>query len=116
MAQKKVLITFNRPPFGSIHYVEGLRASVGVISGLDEHEASMAYIGDGVYNTLKNVNREEQMGYLGTLTTKDIKIYVEKESLQERGISESDIYDKVEVITRADLDKHIRSVDATVDF
>ncbi len=116
MAEKKVLITFNRPPFGSIHYIEGQRASVGVISGLDEHNATCAYIGDGVYNTLKNVNREEQKGYLTTLSTKGVKIYVEKESLNERGIQESDIYDGAEVISRADLDKLVRTMDATVDF
>ncbi len=116
MAQKKVLITLNQPPFGTIHYVEGLRAAVGVISGIDEHEATVAYIGDGVYNTLKSVNREEQMGYLNTLKAKEVKIYVEKESLDERGIQESNVYEDFKVIGRAELDAIVRNVDNTVDF
>lgn len=116
MAQKKVLITLNQPPFGSIHYVEGLRVAVGVISGIDEHEAIVAYIGDGVYNVLKDVNREEQMGYLKTLKAKEVKIYVERESLDERGIPEDNVYEQFEVIGRAELDTLARNVDHTVDF
>lgn len=116
MAQKNVVLTINQPPFGSIHYVEGLRAAVGVISGLDEHQLSVVYLGDGVYSALKDVKRDEQMGYLGILNAKDVKVAVERESLNERGISEDNVYDQFEVIGRNEVLDLINNADSTIDF
>ncbi|MCH8950145.1 MAG: hypothetical protein IIB87_07195 [Chloroflexi bacterium] len=48
MGQKHVLITFNRVLYGSIFYTEGLRAVVGVTSGIDENTVDLLYPGDGV--------------------------------------------------------------------
>ncbi len=35
MGQRHVLVTFSHAPYGSIYYPEGLRAVVGVTSGID---------------------------------------------------------------------------------
>ena len=116
MGQKKVIVTFNRHPFGTIHYVEGLRAAVGIFSGLDEHQIDVVYLGDGVYNILEGVDRNESIGYLATLDKYGFRLKVERESLDEREIDTSDVAEGIEVIPRADVFGLIKEADATVDF
>ena len=116
MAEKHVLITFNRAPFGSIHYTEGLRAVIGVTSGIDEHTVDVVYLGDGVYFTLANVNRSDSKLYLDTLQKLGYKLKVERESLAARGLSEKDLAPDVQVIGREEVLALIRQADVTLDF
>jgi hypothetical protein len=44
MGQRHVLITLNHAPYGSIYYTEGLRAVVGITSGIDEHTVDVLYL------------------------------------------------------------------------
>ena len=57
MAQRHIVFTINRPPVGSVYFAEGLRATVGATAGTDEHTVDVLYLGDGVYFTLKGVDR-----------------------------------------------------------
>jgi sulfur relay (sulfurtransferase) DsrF/TusC family protein len=116
MAQKKVVITFNQAPFGTIHYVEGLRASVGVTSGLDEHKIDVIYLGDGARYALKGVDRSDANKYLSTLSKLGYKLKVERESLAENGISESEVADDFQVIPRGEVVRLIADADVTIDF
>src|SRR3972149_6231250 len=103
MAQKHVLFTINSAPYGSIWYTEGLRAVVGVTSGIDEHSVDVVYLGDGAYFALKGVDRTDSAKYIGTLAGMDYKLQVERESLAARGIGEGEVAEDVQVISRADL-------------
>ena len=116
MAQKHVLVTFNHLPYGSIYYSEGLRAAVGVTSGIDEHTVDLLYLGDGVHFALKDVDRADSLRYLTTLAKQGVKLRVEREALQARGISEADLADDVEVIDRSQALDLIRRADLTMDF
>ncbi len=116
MGQKHVLITFNHAPYGTIYYTEGLRAAVGVTSGIDEHTVDVVYLGDGVYFALKGVDRKDTAKYLGTLAAAGYKLRAVEESLTARGISKADLADDIEVIPRSRLLELIGKADATMDF
>ncbi len=116
MGQKHVLITFNRVPYGSIFYTEGLRAAVGVTSGIDEHTVDLLYLGDGVNFCLKDVDRTDSARYLTTLAAQDVNLKAEKEALQDRNIAESELADDVEVVSRSQALELICKADVTIDF
>jgi sulfur relay (sulfurtransferase) DsrF/TusC family protein len=116
MGQRHVLITFNRDPYGSIFYTEGLRAAVGVTSGIDEHTVDVLYLGDGVRFAVKDLDRSDSAKYLATLSAQGVSLKADKEALAARNISESDLADDVEVISRTQALELVRHADATIDF
>ncbi len=116
MGQKHVLFTINHAPYGSIWYTEGLRAVVGVTSGIDEHTVDVVYLGEGAYFALKNVERTDSAKYLGTLAKLDCQLKVERESLASLGIAESEIAEDIKIISRLELLALVQKADATIDF
>ena len=115
--EKNILFMFLRAPFGAIYYTEGLRAVVGMMSGLDEHKVTCVYIGDGAYYTLKGSDKSESAGYVKTIADiGETKYYVDRDSLTERGIAESDVDDMFEVVSREDVAKLISDNDVIYDF
>ena len=116
MTQRHVLITFNHLPYGAIYYSEGLRAAVGVTSGIDEHTVDLLYLGDGVHYATKDVDRTDSARYLVTLAKQGVKLKVERESLEARGIAAADLADDAEIVSRADALELVRRADLTIDF
>lgn len=116
MAQKHVLITFNHAPYGSIFYTEGLRATVGVRSGIDEHTVDVVYLGDGVLFALKDVSRADSSKYLATLAKSGYRLKAEEESLKARGISQDQLAPDIDVIPRKEVLSLIEKADLTIDF
>jgi len=116
MGQRHVLVTFNHAPYGSIYYTEGLRAAVGVTSGIDEHTVDVLYLGEGVRFALTDVDRRDSARYLSTLASLGAKLNVEREALAERGIEEADLAADVEVIDRRRALELVRRADLTIDF
>ncbi|MEE8431995.1 MAG: DsrE family protein [Candidatus Desulfatibia sp.] len=116
MASNKIMVQFLNRPFGTIHYVEGLRASLGIASGWDEHEVYLLFMGEGVYYALKGVNRTDSLKYIHTLEKLGFGLNVERESLQELGIDESDISEEFNIVSRAEVFELMKEQDFTVDF
>lgn len=117
MAQRTVLITINQAPFGNVFYTEGLRAAVGITSGIDENVATVAYLGDGVYFTLHGVNRKDTERYITSLQKQEgAKLLVERESLKERRIKERDVGTEFEIVPRKEILKLIQTADFVMDF
>lgn len=116
MAQKHVLFTLRHPPFGSVWYTEGLRAVVGVTSGIDEHTVDVVYLGDAVQFALKGASRQDTQKYLGTMAGQGVRPKVERESLLARGLSEAEVADDVDVVSRRQVAELIAKADATIDF
>src|SRR3972149_7947207 len=116
MGQKHVLFTINSAPYGSIWYTEGLRAVVGVTSGIDEHTVDIVYLGDGVNFLRKDVDRTDSNKYLGTIAKLGTRLKAEKESLDARGIKPADLAPDVDVITRSQVVDLIHKADLTIDF
>ena len=116
MAQKHVAVLFTRPPNGDVYYTEGLRAAVGLTCGIDEHTVDVIYIGDGVYFTLKGVDRTDSSRYIATLAKGGYQLKVEAESLSERGIKKEELAGDVEVISRSQVVVLLNKADHTASF
>ncbi len=116
MGQKRVVVLFERRPFGTIHYVEGLRAALGIASGWDEHEVELIFLGEGAWYALKNVTRTDALKYLNTLGKLGFGLKVERESVAELGIAEQDVGSEFGVISRDELLAILERADHTVHF
>ena len=98
-ARKKILFINRRGPFGSIYAQEALE--IALIGAAFEQQISLALIDDGVFLLRRGQNSDTlQMkrftaAYLA-LGDYDIhRVYVERESLDVRGMSEADLVDIV---------------------
>ena len=95
MATKKFLYVNRKAPHGTIYALESLE--VVLIGAAFEQDVSLAFIDDGVYQLLQN----QDTGSIGTknftptyraLGDYEVnKIYVERESLELRGLSKEDL-------------------------
>lgn len=95
MATKKFLYINRNPPHGSIYALESLE--VVLIGAAFEQDVSLAFVDDGVYQLLRN----QDTGDIGTKNFSPTyralgdyevsKIYVERESLELRGLSKDDL-------------------------
>ncbi len=94
-ATKKFLYVNRRAPYGSIYALESLE--VVLIGAAFEQDVSLAFIDDGVYQ-LKKGQSTDGIGMknfsptYNALGDYDInKIYVDKDSLEERGLTLDDL-------------------------
>ena len=95
MATKKFLYVNRKAPHGSIYALESLE--VVLIGAAFEQDVTLAFIDDGVYQLLNH----QDTGAIGTknfaptfraLGDYDVnKIYVERESLEMRGLTKEDL-------------------------
>lgn len=115
---KKIMHIVRRAPHGTIYTYEGLEM-VLIMASYDQ-DVSMAFIGDGLYSLVKDQDTTEIeikgfMKTLGVLEDYDVeKIYVDKESMEERGLTEKDFFIPVEVFTSAELGKLMTEQDVIV--
>lgn len=93
--QKKFMYINRRAPYGTIYALEGLE--VALIGAAFDQEVSMAFIGDGVFQ-LKSGQDSGDLGMKNfspvyrALGDYDItRLYVERESLDERGLVLEDL-------------------------
>ncbi len=95
MAEKKFLYVNRKAPHGSVYALESLE--VVLIGAAFEQDVSLAFIDDGVYQLIKDqdttgIGTKNFSPTYRALGDYDIsKIYVEKESLEMRGLSEDDL-------------------------
>lgn len=116
MAKKHVVVFMTHAPYGSIWYTEGLRAAVGVTSGIDEHSVDVIYLGDGVQFALKGVERTDSNKYLGSLAKGGYKLWVDQDSLTDRGIKQEEVAGDVNVVPRSQVLSLMAKADHTIDF
>ncbi len=131
---KKFLYVNRRAPHGTNYAQEGLE--VALIGAAFEQDVSMAYIDDGVFQLLQGQDTSEigtknfsaTFGALGDYEV--TKIYVEKESLDRRGLTEADlmplVYEdedddyaekpSIRVVGQAELQSIIEDHDVLLNF
>ena len=94
---KKFMYMNRKAPYGTIYALESLE--VVLIAAAFDQDVSLVFADDGVYQLMKNQNTEEvgmknfspTYAALGDYDIK--KIYIEKESLEERGLTLEDLQD-----------------------
>ena len=117
---KKFLYINRRPPHGSIYAHEALE--VVLIGAAFDQDVSLAFIDDGVYQLKKNqdtsdINTKNFSKTYGALEMYDVeKLYVEKESLEQRGLSEDDLMVDVKILTSDEMKKIIKDSEVILNF
>ncbi len=117
---KKFLYVNRRAPYGTIYALESLE--VVLIGAAFEQDVSLAFLDDGVYEIVKNQDTKGtgMKNFSPTyraLEGYDIeKLYVEKESLEERGLTEDDLVVPVTVLTAPEMADLMESHDVVLSF
>ena len=95
MASKKFLYVNRKAPHGSIYALESLE--VVLIGAAFEQDVTLAFIDDGVYQLMKGqdtagIGTKNFAPTFRALGDYDVnRIYVERESLEQRGLSKDDL-------------------------
>lgn len=117
---KKFMFVNRKAPYGTIYALESLE--VVLISAAFEQDVSLAFVDDGVYQLMKHVNTEgvEMKSFSKTyraLEGYDIeKLYVERESLEMRGLNEDDLVVDVQLVNQAEMADLMDQQDVVLSF
>ena len=117
---KKFMFVNRKAPYGTIYALESLE--VVLISAAFEQDVSLAFIDDGVYQLksgmqTKGVEMKNFSPIYRALEDYDIdKLYVDAESLRERGITAEDLIVPVQVMERAALAALMEQQDVVLSF
>jgi len=105
--EKKFMFVNRKVPYGTIYALEILETVL--ISAAFDQDVSVVFMDDGVYQIMKGqdttgINMKNFSKTYRALDGYDVeKLYVEKESMEARGLSEDDFIVDVEVVTSAEL-------------
>ncbi len=117
---KKFLYINRRAPHGTIYAHEALE---GVLIGAAfEQDVSMAFLDDGVFQLKKDQNTDQinTKNFSKTFSALEMydveKLYVEKESLDERGISSDDLAVDVKIISSDEMKQLITDSEVILNF
>ncbi|MEZ5479808.1 MAG: sulfurtransferase complex subunit TusC [Thiolinea sp.] len=134
MATKKFMYINRKAPYGTVYALESLE--VVLIAAAFEQDVSLAFIDDGVYQIAKGQDTKA-LGMkcfaptYNALGDYDInKLYVERESLEERGLTEDDlmpiVYEdedddweekpSIHLVSRAEMAQIMAEQDVTLSF
>lgn len=117
---KKFMFVNRKAPYGTIYALEALE--VVLITAAFDQDVSLTFLDDGVYQLKKGQQTKgiETKNFSPTyraLEDYDIeKLYVEKEALAARGLTEEDLLVKVSVLSRAELGALADEQDVVLSF
>ena len=131
---KRFMYMNTKAPYGTVYALESLE--VVLIGAAFEQDVSLAFIGDGVYQLktgqdTKGIGMKNFSPTYAALGDYDVnKIYVEKESLEERGLSLDDLQhlvwedededwaekDSIRLVSRSELADLIDDQDVVLSF
>jgi tRNA 2-thiouridine synthesizing protein C len=117
---KKFLYVNRKAPYGTIYALESLE--VVLITAAFDQDVSLAFIDDGVYQVVKGQHTKgiDVKNFSPTyraLEGYDIeKLYVEKESMETRGLKESDFIVPVKVLSAAEMADLMLTQDVILSF
>ncbi|MCC6608721.1 MAG: sulfurtransferase complex subunit TusC [Burkholderiales bacterium] len=117
---KKFMYVNRKAPYGTIYALEGLE--VVLISAAFDQDVSLAFLDDGVYQLVKGQQTRgiEVKNFSPTyraLEGYDIeKLYVERESLEARGLTEGELIVPVEVMGRDEIVRRMEEQDVVIAF
>ena len=117
---KKFMFVNRKAPYGTVYALEGLE--VVLISAAFDQDVSLVFLDDGVYDLVKGQNTKdiEVKNFSPTyraLEGYDIeKLYVERDSLAARGLTEENLIVPVEVLSAAELAELMGQQDVVISF
>ena len=131
---KKFMYVNRKSPYGTIYALESLE--VVLITAAFDQDFSLTFTDDGVYQLMKNQNTEgigmkNFSGTYAALGDYEIKkVYIDKESLEERGLSVSDLQElvwedededyaeksSINLVSRSELSEIMNNQDVVLSF
>lgn len=117
---KKFMFVNRKAPYGTIYALEGLE--VVLISAAFDQDVSMAFLDDGVFELVKGQHTKgiDVKNFSPTyraLEGYDIeKLYVEKESMESRGLTAENLVVPVQVLSAAEMGELMDSQDVVISF
>lgn len=117
---KKFMFVNRKAPHGTIYALEGLE--VVLISAAFDQDVSLAFLDDGVYQLLKGQETKslEVKNFSPTyraLEGYDVeKLYVERESLEARGIKVEQLLVPVQVVSAKEMTELMEAQDVIIGF
>jgi len=117
---KKFMFVNRKPPYGTIYALESLE--VVLIAATFDQDVSLVFVDDGVYELVKGQNSKASgiKNFSPTyraLEGYDVeKLYVERESLEARGLSHADLVVPVEVMSSAEIADLMAKQDVVLSF
>jgi tRNA 2-thiouridine synthesizing protein C len=117
---KKFMYVNRKAPYGTIYALEGLE--VVLISAAFDQDVSLAFLDDGVYQLVKGqqtkgIDVKNFSPTYRALEGYDIeKLYVEREALEARGLTEDQLIVPVEVMGRDELVRRMEEQDVVITF
>ena len=117
---KKFMFVNRTAPYGTVYALESLE--VVLITAAFDQDVSLVFVEDGVWQLKKGQQTKgiETKNFSPTyraLEGYDVeKLYVERESLEARGLSEADLIVDVEVLDSAALGKLMAEQDVVLSF
>jgi tRNA 2-thiouridine synthesizing protein C len=117
---KKFMFVNRKPPFGTIYALESLE--VVLIAATFDQDVSLAFIDDGVYELVKGQNTKglgikNHSPTYRALEGYDVeKLYVERESMEMRGLAEADLMVPVAVLSSAEMADLMAAQDVVLSF
>ena len=119
-AVKKFMFVNRKAPYGTIYALEGLE--VVLISAAFDQDVSLAFVDDGVFQLVKGQKTDgvEMKNFSPTyraLEGYDIeKLYVERESMEARGLTEDDLLVDVQIMSAAEMGDMMAQQDVVISF
>ena len=115
---KRFMYVNRRAPYGTIFALECLE--VVLISAAFEQDVSLAFLDDGVFQLKKNqdttgIGMKNFSNTYRALDDYEVeKIYVEKESLEARGLNSDDLIIPVEVLSSEEMREKMAQQDVVI--
>lgn len=115
---KRFLFVNRKAPYGTVYALESLETVL--ISAAFDQDVSVVFIDDGVFQLkkgqdTKGINMKNFSPTFRALEGYDVeKLYVEKESLEARGLSEDDLVVDVEILSTEELSKIMAAQDVVI--
>ncbi len=117
---KKFMFVNRSAPYGTVYALESLE--VVLISAAFDQDVSLVFVEDGVWQLKKGQQTKgiETKNFSPTYRALDgydvEKLYVERESLAARGLTEDDLIVDVTVLAGTDLGKLMEEQDVVLSF
>lgn len=117
---KKFMFVNRSAPYGTIYALESLE--VVLISAAFDQDVSLAFVEDGVWQLkrgqqTKGIETKNFSPTYRALEGYDVeKLYVERESLEARGLAEDDLIVDVTVLSSSELGRLMDEQDVVLSF
>jgi len=112
MAEKRLLIIIKSKPYTTLNSYEALRVAIG----LWEHEVAILWMGDGVYNLLKDADHTMTTHFHSDFPDLDIETYVEEAAITTRSMGKEDLIQNMVYADEEKITDLLMEVEASLVF